>query len=133
MRVSPAALAPFRREKSLKIVGEIVKQLSGRSVENLCSNGHLYDHVSSFPAVSVRSLAMAAAFRMMLRVVSQVQKRVQAFIGLEPNVAAFAAVAAGRSAARDELLTAKGRNAVSAVAGLNSDLYAIDKHRDYLI
>jgi hypothetical protein len=110
-----------------------MEQLTRRRVENLCANRHLYDHICSFAAVSIRSLAMAAAFGPVFRIISKVQKCVEAFVRLKPDIAAFSAVAARGPAARNELLTAKRRNAVSPVAGLYKDLYAIDKHRDYLI
>jgi hypothetical protein len=63
----------------------------------------------------------------------QVQKRVQALIRFHPNIASFAAVSARWSAARDELLAAKGRNAVSAVTGFYPDLYSVYKHFVYVV
>ena len=44
------------------------------------------------------------------------------------DVAALAAVAAGRPAARNELLPPKGQAAVAAVAGFYSNCRFIDEH-----
>jgi hypothetical protein len=57
-----------------------------------------------------------------------VQQSIQAFGGFEPDAAAVAAVAARRSAARHEFFAAKSRDAVSAVAGFDSDFCAVNKH-----
>ena len=54
--------------------------------------------------------------------------RVVTLARFHPDVAAFAAVAAGRSAAWDVFLTTEGHAAVAAVAGFDSDFGFVDEH-----
>ena len=51
--------------------------------------------------------------------------------GHKNNVAAMAAVAAARAAARDVLFPAKGQAAVAAIARLDQDSDFIDEHGRY--
>jgi hypothetical protein len=57
-----------------------------------------------------------------------VQERIQRRVCDNPNVAATTTVAAGWPAARHELLAAKRRDAVAAVAPFKPNFYAIDEH-----
>ena len=61
---------------------------------------------------------MASALRFVFRIEAEVHQGIVAFAGFHDDVAALAAVAARRAAARDELLPAEGHAAVAAVAGL---------------
>ena len=71
---------------------------------------------------------MPAALGDVFRVIAQVQQRVERSIRDHPNIAAASAIAAGRTTARHKLLPTKSRYAVSAVAALNTNLCAINKH-----
>jgi hypothetical protein len=51
-----------------------------------------------------------------------------AFAGFHDDVAALAAVTAGWPTARDELLPAKSKAAVAAIAGFDSDCGLVDEH-----
>jgi hypothetical protein len=55
-------------------------------------------------------------------------QRVVALAGFHDDVSALAAIAAGWTTARDELLPAKGKAAVAAVACFDSDYGLIDEH-----
>ena len=79
-------------------------------------------------AAAVGTHAVLAALRLVLGVVAEVDQRVVALRRLHDDVAAAAAVAAGRAAAGHELLAPKGHAAVAAVAGFHSDFGFIDKH-----
>jgi hypothetical protein len=56
------------------------------------------------------------------------QQRVQGRVGHEPHVPAAPAVAAGRAAARHELLAPEGRHAVAAAAAAHLDFDPVDEH-----
>src|SRR5688500_2286973 len=88
MLISPAAFAPFRRQKSLSRFGKIKKQIARFGIENLCSNGNFNGYVFSVFAVPVRAFAVPPAFGAVFGIVAQMQKRVVAFVGFDPNVAA---------------------------------------------
>src|SRR5262245_30078295 len=59
-------------------------------------------------------------------------ERVMALAGFHHNVAAASAIAAGRPAARDELLPAEVHASVATVAGLDPNDRFITKHAVYI-
>ena len=71
---------------------------------------------------------MASALRMEFAVVTIAQKRVVMGIRFNVNVAAVSAVAAGRAAAWDVLLSAERDAAVPAVAGFYRNFGFVCKH-----
>src|SRR5271163_298441 len=71
---------------------------------------------------------MPAASSFEFAIVTVTQQRVVVRIRFDVDVAALAAIAAGRSAARDVLLPAKRDAAVAAVAGFDGDFGFIRKH-----
>src|SRR5205823_1174556 len=97
-------------------------------VEDLRTRGHAHLRVRAFTARTVRAFAVAAALRVVLRVVAQVQERVERIVCDQPHVAAAPALAARRSAARHEFLAPKGRHAVAAVPAPHTYSDAIKKH-----
>jgi len=76
---------------------------------------------------------VAAAVGLVLRVVSEVEQRVQSFVRFEPHVAADTAVAARRAAAGDEFFAPERRDAVAAVSSFYLDFCAVYKHFIILI
>ncbi len=71
---------------------------------------------------------MAAALGFVLRIEAEMDEGVVSFTGFHDDVAALAAVAAGRTAARNELLAAEGHAAIPAVTGFDSDFGFVDEH-----
>ena len=71
---------------------------------------------------------MAAALRLMLRVITKVDESVVAQRGRHKNVAAMATVSPRRTPFGDELFTAERHTAVAAVAGLDSNSRFVNKH-----
>ena len=72
---------------------------------------------------------MASALGPVLRVEAEMHERIVALAGFHDDVAALAAISAGRAAARNELLPAECHASVAAVAGLYLDFCFIDEHR----
>jgi hypothetical protein len=70
---------------------------------------------------------MAAAHGFELAIVAVAQQGVVMRVGFNVDVAALAAITAGRAAARDVLLPAKGDATVTTVAGFNGDFSFIRK------
>src|SRR5258708_2781640 len=76
---------------------------------------------------AVGSLAVASAFAFVLRVETKVDQRIVALARFQNDVATTAAVAAGRAAARDKFLSAKGHASVTAVAAFDPDDRFVNK------
>ena len=79
-------------------------------------------------AVAVGALAVRAALGVVVALVVVVEERGQGGIGLEPDAAAVAAVAAVGTAARHVLLAAEADAAGAPVAALDEDLDLVDEH-----
>jgi hypothetical protein len=71
---------------------------------------------------------MCAASCLVFRIEAEVNEGVVTLTSLHNDVATPAAITAGRTSAGDKLFTAKGNDAISAVAGLYPDSCLIDKH-----
>src|SRR5271168_2580376 len=82
---------------------------------------------------AIGTFAMPPAFRLEFSVVAIAQKRVVVRIGFHKNTSAVAAVPAGRSAARDELLPSKRDAAVPAVPSLHRYFCFVNEHAAYLL
>jgi len=127
-RVPAAPAAAFGDDKPLLGLGEVEKLLAGIPVVDDGPDGHLHFAVIAVAAGLVRSFPMGAALRLVLRVIAQVEEGVVVEGRHDNDVAAAAAIAAGRAALGDELLAPEGQAAVAAVAGLHVDFYLIDEH-----
>jgi hypothetical protein len=128
MRVAKTAAATARSQPTVVWVTEVVKQIARCSVKDLCANRDAHDQVGARAARTIRALAMRTALGNVLRVITQMQERVQRGIGDEHDVAAATAIAARWSTTRHKLLAPESCNAVTAVTALNMNLGAIDKH-----
>src|SRR5262249_17611506 len=83
-------------------------------------------------ARTVGTFPVAAAIGFKFAVVAIAQQRIVVRIRFEKDGAAVAAIAAGRSAARNVFFAAKRDAAVAAVAAFHEDLGFIYKHREIL-
>jgi hypothetical protein len=110
-----------------------MQQFAGSGVKDLCPYWYFDLYICPISTVAVRAFAVPAAFGVVFRIEPEVKQSIQALVRLQPDIASFAAVASGRAAPRNEFLAPKRRDTISAVAGLYLDLYAVDKHFDYLV
>ena len=108
---------------------KVIEQAAGRRIKDLCANGHPYGDVCTLVSGAIRTLAVPATTGYVQRVVTKVQQCVQRFIGLQPHVTPFAAVATGGTATGHEFLAPESSNAVTAVAALHANFGSINKHR----
>ena len=76
----------------------------------------------------VRAFAVTPALRFVLGIEAEVHEGVVALAGFHVDVAAFAAIATGRSAARNIFLAPEGNAAVPAAASFNPDFSFVDEH-----
>ena len=82
----------------------------------------------AFFAGAVGTFTVASALRFVFGIEAEVHQRVVALAGFPVDVAALAAIATGRSAARNIFLAPEGNAAVPAVAGFNTDFGLVDEH-----
>src|SRR4029079_13109306 len=76
-RVSKTTTATARGEPTIAIVTEVVKKITRCSVKDLCANRHAHNQVSARMARTVRTFTMRTPLGDVLRVITQVQQRVQ--------------------------------------------------------
>ncbi len=111
--------------------GEVVDELAGVFVVEEGADGDVEDGGVAGGAGHVGAEAVAAALGLPLGVEAEVDEGVVGERGAHEDVAAVAAVAAGGTAAGDELFAAEGHGAVAAVAGFDSDAGFVDEHRGW--
>jgi len=110
-----------------------VQEFAGGFVVHQGSDGHLELDRLALRAGPVAAFAVPAALCFMLGIKPELEQRVLVFGRDQCYIAAPAAVAAARSAARNVFFAAKGEAAVTPVAGLYQDSSFIDKQvRDFL-
>ena len=127
-RIAASAASAVSDHHALVGRGEIEDFLAGLFVVHNRSHRNFQKHVSPIAPGFVRAFAVTSALRFVFRIETEVHQRVVALAGFHNHVAALAAVAAGRSAARNELLAAKRHAAVSAAARIHPNFSLIDKH-----
>jgi len=107
---------------------EVVDELAGFLVVKGCAYRDLEGDRAAVKAGAVGAHAVFAALAFVFRVVAEMDEGVVALGGDHDDVSAAAAVAAGGTAAGDELFAAEGHAAIAAVAGFYSDFCFIDEH-----
>src|ERR1051326_1183448 len=111
---------------------KIMQPLAGILVIDNRPHGNFQDHAFAVAAGAVGALAVASALAFVFRIETEMHQRVMPLAGFHYNVAAAAAVAAGRAAARNKLLPAKGHASIATVAGLDPNDRFINKHAVYI-
>jgi hypothetical protein len=88
-----------------------------------------HDHILSSSSGAIGGASLATDFRFVVFLVAEVEERRHARRRFKHDIAAVAAIATVRSAARHEFFASKTACAVAAVAGFDMDTDFIDKHR----
>src|ERR1700731_1874161 len=130
--IAPAAASALGNNHALIRVRKILKTLTGFVIVNNGSDGNFEYDAFAVAASAVGAFAVASALAFVFRVEAKMDERIVALTGLHDDIPAPATVAAGRTAARDKLLPAKGHAPVATVAGLNPDNCFINKHAIYI-
>ena len=128
VRVSKSATPTARGQPAVAIVIEIVKQVACISVKDLRAHRHAHNQIITFATGTIRTFAMRTALGNVLRVIAQVQQRVQRAISYKDNIAAATAIASRWTTTRHKLLAPESRNTVTSVTPLHVNLGAINKH-----
>jgi len=116
MRIAMSSSAALCDEHSLARLREVVKQVSGFVIVNGGAYRDSDLHVFAILAMPIAALAVMAASCAKDVIEAKLQKSVLMRVCNEVDVSAIAAVAAARTASRNELLTSKCDRPVSAVA-----------------
>ena len=117
MHVAAAAFAAAADQHALAVLGQVADDFVGGDVDDLGADRHPDDHVFAGLAVHLPAHAVLAALGAELALVPEVDQGVEVLVGFQSDAAAIAAVAAIRSAERNEFLATKADAAVAAVAG----------------
>src|SRR5690606_34333306 len=130
VHVAQAALPAARHQQAVAVADQVADHFVGVHVDDLRAHRHQDDHVLAALAVALLAHAVLAALGPEQLPVAEVHQGVEVAGGLEPDVAALAAVAAVRPAQRDELLAPEAHAAVAAVAGDDRDFsFVYEFHR----
>src|SRR5690606_12564109 len=121
MRVAEAAVAAGGQPEALAFADEIDDQRLLVLLEDLGSHRHLHRHACAICAGAVAAHAVYADRRLEMLLIAEIDQRVEAVDGLDPDVPAAPAVAAVRAAELDEFLAPEGNGAGPAVPG--PDIY----------
>ena len=130
--VAATAATAFGDQHALAFLGEIAEQAQACACrilfedERADRNGNL--EVVGGVSGAIRPLAVLAAPCFELGMKAEVDERVLGGCGDDEDGAAAAAVAAVRTAARDELLAPEAQAAIAAGACLNVDVDFVDEH-----
>ena len=127
MSVPVAAVAATSQRRTLSHLRQIGDHRLLVLVQNLRAGRHPEDHgLGGLPA-AVLPHAMAAARRLEVLLVAEVDQRVEPIDRLDDYVSTAPTVAAVRPAELDELLAPKGDAAVPAVAAFDKDFLLIEE------
>ena len=128
LRVAASAASAARDHDAFIGTRKIVNFLARVLVVNDRAHRHFQDNPFAVAAGFLRALAVPSALGLVFRIEAEMHQRVVALARFHPDVAAPAAIAARRPAARNELLPPERHAAVAAIPSLHSNFGFIDKH-----
>jgi hypothetical protein len=130
--VAASAEAALRDEHALVVSGEVrdLRELLSRALVHDGTDGNGQLDGVALRSGAVRSFAVAPAAGAERFLEAVIEERVEIGLGDEVHRPAIAAIAAVRSAARDELLAPEADTPAAAMAGGNVDVYFVDKRHD---
>ena len=128
LSVAASAASAARDHDAFIGARKIVNLLARILVENDGAHRHFQDNPFAIATSFLRALAVPSTLGGVFGVETEVHQRIVALARLHPDVAAPAAIASRRPAARNELLPPEGHAAVATVSSLHSNFGFIDKH-----
>ena len=106
---------------------EVMNFLARICVDHDGANGDFQRDALAVLACLVRAFSVTSSLRLVFRIEPEMDERIVALTRLHDDVAASAAIAAGRPAARNKLLPSERHAAIAAVSRLNPDCGFIDE------
>src|SRR5437016_5755535 len=104
LRVAASTTSAVANHDAIIDAGEVMDDLSRVFVVDDRADRNLQDNVSAIASCLLCAFAMPSALGFVFRIKTKMHERIVAFARFHPDVAAFAAVAARRTAARNKLL-----------------------------
>ena len=129
MGIAVSAAAAFSDQHPLIGFGEVVEHFAGLIVDHDRTDRDFDFKILAVAAMAIAAFAVTASFGAKGMVEAKFQESVFVNIGREVDAAAVAAVTATGSALGDELLSAEGDAAMTAVTGFDCDFGFVDEHR----
>ena len=126
--VAAATATTAGYDETLIGLGELEQLVAGFVVEHDRSDRNFQDDAFAVASGLVRAFAVTPALRGVFGIEAEVHQRIVALARFHDDVAALAAIASGRSTARNELLAAEGHAAIAAVSGFDPNFRLINKH-----
>src|SRR5690606_22061861 len=127
VHVAQAALAAAGHQQALAVRGQVADDLVGLDVGHHGANRDGDEQVLAALAVHLPAHAVLPALGAEAALVAEVDQGGEVLVGDQPDAAAIAAVAAVRTAQRDELLAAEADASVAAIAGDHLDFSFVDQ------
>src|SRR5690606_10320778 len=121
MDIAEPALAPSGHQQPLAMRGQVPKLLAGGEISHDGADRDLDGDAFAAPAIHLAALTVLAPLGSKDALVAKISEGVDALVGLQPDAAAIAAIAAVGTAARHVFLAAEAHRAVAAVAGNDLD------------
>src|SRR6185437_10791565 len=128
LRIASPAASPAGHDDPLVGSGKVVDFFSSFVVIKNRADWDFKEDVGTLFAGAVGAFSVASALRRVFRVEAEVHQSVVALAGFHDDVAATAAIAARRAAARDVLLAPESEASVAAVTGLYANFGFIYEH-----
>jgi len=104
-------------------------QFTRLCIENRRPHRHLENGRLTVATGAVRTLAMSAPLRLVLGVIPEMNQGVVLLAGLHDHIAAAAAIATRRAAARNKLFSPERNATVAAISGLDQNSCFIYEHK----
>jgi hypothetical protein len=131
--ISSAALAAHCHSNFLIRRGQITEHVASITVQDQSAGRNTDNNVTAAPASAIASLTTAATLGTPMLPMDDLSQVVRARHRTNDHIAAMAAVAAVRTAARYILLPPEATTAPSTVAPFDIQGYPVDKHRSVSI
>ena len=127
MKIAESTFAACGEELTCAMHVKIGHNLTRIGIADDGTHRHTQDNVLAARTVAVRSSAVFTVRRKKLTGVLIIHQRIDVAVGFSPDRAAAAAVAAVRTALRNELLAAEASGTIAAFAALNFDIGFVDE------
>jgi hypothetical protein len=126
-RVAASAPASFGHYRTLAVRDEVRDELPALLIPYDRANRHLDNQLLSLLAGLVARPAVAASLGLVVLLVAEVNKGIDAVVSLQHDASATAAVAPGRPAVGHEFLPTEGHYPLSTIPRLNVYLYFVNE------
>jgi len=127
VNIALAAVAALRNQQFLAVTRQIANDLIGICITHDGADWDTHSQVVAAAAVTLPTHAVFTTLGAKMALMAKIDERIQTLIGDQINTAAIAAIAAVRTAERDELLAPKTDATIASAACKDLDSRFIDE------